>query len=180
MMSFFLFALVAVFAGAIGSSTDYAEEGVPPRLAHTREEFSFVVRAPYERTFPLFGAYEERKWAAGFDPQFLFPSSPHDQQGMVFTTVQEGHTRWWTNTAFDSATGHVQYVYFIADTMVALIDIHLTKTAAAETQVDVVYERTALNSQANEQVVQMASIDAGSGPRWAAMINGYFQAAGAK
>lgn len=180
MTSLCVFALVAVFAGAIGSSVAHAEEGVNPALVHTREQFSFVVRAPYQQTFPFFGAYEERKWATGFDPRFVFPSPPRDQQGMVFTTVQEGRSRVWVNTVLDAGTGHVQYVYCIADTMVVLIDIHLTNAGVAETRVDVVYERTALRTEANEHVVRMAQADAKLGPKWAEMIHEYFARTGSR
>jgi hypothetical protein len=175
MISSSVFAVVAVFAGAIGSSLAQAQENTQPALAHTREEFSFVVQAPFDQVFPLFGAYEERKWATAFDPQFVYPSSPHHQQGMVFTTVQDGLARVWANTAFDAATGHVQYVYWIADTMVAQIDIHIENRGARDTHVSVVYERTSLRIEANELVVRMAHADAHSGKHWAEMINGYLE-----
>ena len=113
-----------MFAGVIGSACVQAQESVPKALAHTHEEFSLVVKAPYEQAFPLFGAYEERKWAKGFDPQFIHPSPARDQQGMVFTTERDGMSSVWTNTAFDPASGHVQYIYYVKDTMVTLIDIH--------------------------------------------------------
>ena len=142
-------------------------------LAHTHEEFSVIVKAPYEQAFPLFGAHEERKWAKGFDPLFVHPSPARDQQGMVFTWKLGGDPSVWTNTAFDPASGHVQYVYFVNDTMVTLIDIHLTKAGAAETRVDVVYERTALRPEANELVTQQAKADRNRGTEWAEMINGY-------
>jgi hypothetical protein len=165
MTSFYAIALVTVFAGAIGSSMAQTE------LAHTREEFSFVLNASYDKAFPLFGAWEERKWALGFEPQFVFPSSPQDQQGMVFTTNQHGANRIWVNTAFDRNTGKAQYVYFIPETMVAFIDVQLTRLGSSQTTVSVVYERTALKPEANEDVLRMAKDDAKSGPHWAQMIN---------
>jgi hypothetical protein len=160
-------------AGAAVPTFVQAQERISPALAHTHEEFSLVVMAPYEQAFPLFGAYEERKWAKGFDPQFVHPSPAHDQQGMVFTTVRDGNLYLWINTAFDPASGHVQYVYFVRETMVTLIDIHLTKPGAAQTRIDVVYERTAVRPEANEQVAQLGKEDGNRGMEWAEMINGY-------
>ena len=136
--------------------------------------------APYSDVFPLFGAYEERKWAKGFEPKFIHPTPAHDQPGMVFTTVQDDMPRVWVNTAFDASTGHVQYVYWISDVMMALIDIHVTRSGISETKVDVVYERTALRPETNQQVTHMAQSDAKSGPHWAEMINGYLHSADAK
>jgi hypothetical protein len=174
MTYFYAFSLLTLFAGVIGSTYLHAEEAVQPKLTHTHEEFGFVVNAAYEEVFPLFGAYEERKWAEGFDPQFIHPSPAHDQQGMVFTWQLGGKPSVWANTAFDPSSGHVQYVYFVNDTMVTLIDIHVTKVGAAEARVDVVYERTALRAEANEQVTKHATDDRTRDKEWAEMINGYF------
>ena len=144
------------------------------KLIHTHEEFSLIVNASYEQTFPLFGAHEERKWAKGFDPQFIHPSPPSDQQGMVFTWSQNGTPSLWMNTSFDLLSGHVQYVYVVTEAMVTLIDIHLARLDETSTRVSVVYERTALRPEANEQVAQQADDDRNKGVVWAEMINGYF------
>ena len=165
--------LLALLAGVVAPASIPAQEVHQPRWRTRHQAFSLIVKAPYEQAFPLFGAYEERKWAKGFDPQFIHPSPPHDQQGMVFTTERAGLSGVWANTAFDVDGGHVQYIYFVKDTMVTLIDIHLTKDGAAETRVDVAYERTALSPEANSQVSQHAKEDAQRGAEWDAMINGY-------
>ena len=170
--------LLAAVAGVVASSATQAPAAETTKPAHTREAFSFVVPAPYSDVFPLFGAYEERKWAVGFEPKFIHPVPANDQPGMVFTTVQEEMPRVWINTAFDAAAGHVQYVYWIADIMTALIDIHVMRSGANETRVAVAYERTALRPEANERVIHMAQADANSGPHWAEMINGYFSRIG--
>ena len=81
----------------------------------------------------------------------------------------------WTNTAFDAADRHVQYVYVIPDVLVTLVDIHLTKAGVDETRVAVVYERTALSPEANDHVAHLAKGDAKSGPEWAEAINGYLR-----
>ena len=174
------FSLLAAAASVLTSSATQAHAIDTAQPAHTREAFTFVVSAPYADVFPLFGAYEERKWAVGFEPKFVHPVPAHDQPGMIFTTEQEGMPRVWVNTAWDAATGHVQYAYWIVDLIVALIDVHVTRSGVNETKVEVNYERTALRPEANEQVVRMAQADATSGPRWAAMINGYFAKTGSR
>jgi hypothetical protein len=168
------FALLTFCVGVIGATVSQAQNKSTDAALHTRGEFAFVVSAPYADVFPLFGAHKERVWAHGFDPQFLYPVPPHDEAGMVFTTVQEGMPRLWVNTAFDPASGHVQYVYWIADVMTALIDIHVANSGGPATSVHVVYERTALRPEANDQVIRMGQDDGKAGPHWAEMINGYF------
>ena len=172
--------LLAVFAGVVGAATGHAQGKLADVPVRTREEFSFVASGSYAEVFPLFGAHQERVWATGFDPQFIHPVPPRDEAGMVFTTVQDDLSRVWVNTAFDASTGHVQYVYWIADVMAALIDIHITTSGGPTTSVHVVYERTALRPEANERVRHMAHLDANSGPHWAAMINWYLANAAAR
>ena len=133
---------------------------VRPELAHTRTEFHFVADAPFEQVAPLFGANEERKWAADWNPQFIYPTPAHDQPGMVFRVAHGDHSSVWVNTAFDLAAGHIQYAYVLNDAMATLIDIHLTRESAQKTGVTVVYERTALMPEANEHVQHFAKGDA--------------------
>jgi hypothetical protein len=175
MIHFYAYSLLAVFAGVVVPPCLAAQESVDRALTHSHEEFSVFVKAAYEKAFPLFGAFEERKWAKGFEPRFLHPSPPRDQQGMFFTWELGGAPSIWANTAFDAATGHVQYIYFVQDTMVTLIDIRLAKAGTTETRVDVVYERTALRAGANEQVTQHAKADGNRASEWDAMINGYLR-----
>jgi hypothetical protein len=77
------------------------------------------------------------------------------------------------NTAFDLASGHIQYAYVLNDAMVTMIDIHLTRETAQRTGVSVVYERTALLPEANEHVQHFAKGDQGAQAEWEQAINGY-------
>jgi hypothetical protein len=165
--------VLAFFVGAIAPTCCQAQENVKPALAHTHNEFKFTVYAPYERVFPLFGALEEKKWSPGWNPEFIHPSPASDQQGMVFTVEHAGMKSVWTNTALDVARGHVQYVYIVNNALVTLLDIHVAKAGVTETEVSVVYERTALTPEANEHAAQFAKGDAKAGPEWAKAINGY-------
>jgi len=143
------------------------------QLTHTRTEFEFTVNAALEEAGPLFGADKERVWAPDWNPQFLYPSPARDQQGMVFQVAHGPYTSKWVNTAFDLAGGHVQYAYILNDAMVTTIDIRLARAGVAKTSVTVVYERTALVSEANDHVRHFAAGDAKAGKEWEEQINGY-------
>jgi hypothetical protein len=136
------------------------------------------VDAPFDQVAPLFGANEERKWALGWNPQFIYPTPARDQQGMVFKVPKGQFTSVWVNTAFDLEAGHIQYAYLVSETMTTLIDIHLTRESGQKTAVTVVYERTALVPEANEHVQHFADEDAGAGKEWGDAINSYFANAG--
>lgn len=131
-------------------------------LAHGRTEFSFTVDGARDAVFPLFGASAERKWGTGanghaWDPDFLWPLPERDVEGEVFT-IRHGHKRavTWINTAFEAATGHAQYAYFSPDSMVTRIDIHVAEMQPAKTQVNVVYEQTALDARQNASIMERA------------------------
>jgi len=143
-------------------------------VVHVRNEFGFTVHAPYVEVAPLFGAEKERVWAEGhWDPHFLYPQPAQDIEGAVFT-IQHGHRHaYWINTSFDLDSRHVQYVYVIPEAMVVLIDIRFSEPDPANTKVNVAYERTALNPEANEHVKELGNADRESGKEWGTAINDY-------
>jgi hypothetical protein len=146
----------------------------PLSLLHTREEFSFIARAPLEVAWPLFGADGERAWAPGWDPQFLWPTKAADQEGMVFTVDQAEHTAVWINTAFDRASNKIQYVYVIAGLVATVISLRLAASGDS-THVAVIYERTALGESANDLVRNMAEHDKAAGKEWRRQIDAHLR-----
>jgi hypothetical protein len=166
-------------AGFLLAFVDVSMLGQEPasaqQLAHARTEFNFTTHASFEQTAPLFGANEERKWAPDWTPRFVYPQPAHDQQGMVFQVAHGPYTSTWVNTAFDLTGGHIQYAYVLSDAMVTSIDIHLTRNGTQKTDVNVVYERTALTPDANEHVVHFAKGDEKAGKEWEEQINRYFE-----
>lgn len=169
-----------LLAATVVSSPPAQEPNSPAPLAHTRTEFKFTANASFEQTAPLFGADEERRWSPDWNPQFVYPSPPHDQPGMVFQ-LSHGHlASTWVNTAFDLVGGHIQYAYILSDAMVTVIDIHLTREGAQKTGVSVVYERTALMPDTNEHVKHFAAGDRQAQGEWEGQINGYLEKARGK
>jgi hypothetical protein len=137
---------------------------------HTEETFHFVANASLERVAPLFGAYKEREWAPGWNPSFVWPPRADDREGMVFTVTGEHGTAVWINTAFEPASGRIQYVYVLPNTMATLITLKL-RSEGQQTHVTVVYQRTALDAGSSVLVRRMADQDARAGPEWARQIN---------
>lgn len=143
-------------------------------LLHTREGFSLVANAPFEIAWPLFGADNERVWAPGWEPIFLWPEKAVDQEGMVFIIRHSAKDAVWVNTAFDREARRIQYVYMIPDVVVTVITLRLVPHGLA-TNIDVVYERTALAAAANETVREMAAGDRVAGTDWSRQINGHLR-----
>jgi hypothetical protein len=44
-----------------------------------------------DKVFPLFGAFEERKWAEGWNPTLIYPQKEIIEEGTTFRTHGHGH-----------------------------------------------------------------------------------------
>ena len=51
---------------------------------------TFVVKGRIETVFPLFGAFEERKWEPTFNPILIYPSEEVIEEGTTFKTDGRG------------------------------------------------------------------------------------------
>jgi hypothetical protein len=145
----------------------------PADLLHTRAEFQVTVHLPYAQAAPLFGAWKEQEWSPDWKPQFLYPSPPADRAGSVFKVEHGSHSSVWVTADFDLDAGHVQYVYVLNNLLLTRIDIHLHKEGENAAAASIVYERTALDPSANEQVRAMAEHDSKQAPEWQAALDAY-------
>lgn len=135
-------------------------------VARTQANFTFEVEAPRRRVFPLFGAWGERAWAAGWAPRFLYPSPPRDEPHAVFTIRWGRADAVWVNTAYDPRSGRIQYVYVLPGVQAVTIDLALSTPSRGRTRVEVTYRRTALRTAANARVRAMGARDRRAGPGW--------------
>ncbi len=80
------------------------------KISRTAE---IILNGNIEKVFPLFGAFEERKWAEGWDPVLIFPSKEIIEEGTSFKT--QGHENieeeyFWIITKFDPQEYLIQYL----------------------------------------------------------------------
>jgi hypothetical protein len=151
-----------------------AQTNAESHRAHTNEKISFIARGLMQQVAPLFGALQERVWSPDWDPQFIYPLPPADVQGMVFTIAHHHRQAVWINTEFDLKNGRIQYAHVIPDAMVTLITLRM-QFQGNQTKVDVEYDRTALTSDADTHVREMAKADHNAGPEWEKAINRYLE-----
>ena len=52
---------------------------------------SFVVNSNIENVFPLFGAFEERKWEPNWEPILIYPDKEIIEEGTTFKIKGHGH-----------------------------------------------------------------------------------------
>ena len=146
----------------------------PAPLPHLIASFNLSVHASYAVVAPLFGPEGERAWAGKhWNPQFVHPQPAADVEGAVFT-IQHGPMKAvWVNTLFDVESRHFQYVYFLPDLMVTVIDVSFKPLGPDSTAVNVVYTRTALTPQGNEHVTTMQQHDQSAKMEWQQALDEY-------
>jgi hypothetical protein len=166
--------MLALDAGIAGAGTAQQPAPKPEPLRHVETRFNLMVHASYLDTAPLFGASGERAWAgANWNPDFIFPLPEKDVEGAVFTVSHGARKAVWVNTLFDMEAKHFQYVYFLPDIMVTVIDVRFKSPDARTTAVTVVYQRTAITSEGNEHVEVMSEGDRNAGKDWQQAIDSY-------
>lgn len=139
-----------------------------------RTSFNFVVHCSYAEAAPLFGPIGERVWAGEqWDPVFIHPQPARDVQGAVFTVSRGASTEVWINTRFNMDERHFQYVYFISDLSVTVIDVRFYPASADRTEVNVDFTRTAITPQGNQSVTAMTEVDKTAAARWQQAIDEY-------
>ena len=163
-----LHALASLLLVSAMNSPQTIEPSVPPaELTHVSNSFHFEISAPLERVAPLFGPEAEQGWAGKhWNPVFLYPQPGKDVQGTVFTVQHGPRNSVWVNTIFDVPGGRMQYVSFIPDMLVTIVDVKLTPLDRSHITVEVIYTRTALQAAANDDVQALGNSDRNSGPAW--------------
>ena len=161
---------VGISAFALAQSAPAA----PESCLHTQTSFDLLVNASYVVTAPLFGPNGERAWAGKhWNPEFIHPQPASDVEGAVFTIQHGAHTATWVTTISDVDGRHFQYVYFLPDLMVAVIDVRFKPVSADATAVNVIYTRTALTAEGNPHVTAMTEGDKTAGKEWQEAIDEY-------
>ena len=146
---------------------------------HVRNSFEFVIRTPLDRAAIFFGPDGERCWAGpDWNPVFFYPQPGKDVQGAVFTIQRGPHKSVWVNTIFDPVAGRMQYVSFVPERLVSVVDVCLSSVDSSSTRVEVAYARTALDAAANDEVEALGKRDRESGPEWQGAIAKYVAASG--
>lgn len=167
--------LTLLIAAGLAASA-HSQSAMEPAASGLRVQTSFdlVVRASYAVTAPLFGPNGERAWAGKhWNPAFIYPQPAMDVEGAVFTVNHGALNTIWVNTLFDVEGWHFQYVYFLPNLMVTVIDVRFTPNGRDRTAVHVVYTRTALAPEGNEHVAAMSEGDKLAGKEWQSAIDSY-------
>lgn len=111
---------------------------------------SFTVNNGIETVFPLFGAFEERKWEKGWDPELIYPDEEIIEEGTTFWS-KGGHDEsdyLWRVSKFEPKQYLIQYLVSTPDRYWT-ITVQCTPKGK-QTLAEVTYSYIGLNARGNQ------------------------------
>lgn len=113
---------------------------------------SIFLEAAIEDAFPLFGAFEERKWARGWNPKLVYPETETMEEGTTFTTNGQGNGEeqfLWRVSKYEKDKHLVQYLVSTPNRYWT-ITVKCHADAAKTTRVEITYAYFGLNELGNK------------------------------
>jgi hypothetical protein len=144
------------------------------RISRTEE---IILNGNISTVFPLFGAFEERKWAEGWNPELIYPETEIIAEGTTFKTEgqdapgEAGYT--WIVDKYDADRMFIQYLVFTVNRYWT-IAVECAEINAGKMQAKITYTFTALNEMGHQLNIQhLDRIYADSLKDWESEINAY-------
>lgn len=129
-----------------------------------------------DKVFPLFGAFEEKKWADDWNPTPVFPASEKMEEGFIFKSPGHIHgelSLTWVVLKYDEINHQVHYLTISQNRLTDLI-IQCTTSGENETKASITYTITGLDTDGNEIAHHIAGKFSASGLKdWEKAINEY-------
>jgi hypothetical protein len=112
---------------------------------------SITLNGGVKKVFPLFGAFEERKWAKGWQPELIYMNADTMQEGTTFKTAghgfgEPGYT--WRINKYEPQNALVQYLV-ISPNRYWTITVKCRALAGNKTLAQINYTFIGLNEMGN-------------------------------
>ena len=141
---------------------------------------SFIIHANINHVFPLYGAFEERKWAPGWEPVLIYPENEIIEEGTTFRVKPHGHegegASLWIVSKYEPGNYLIQYLvstenrfWTITVSNKPIEDNTKTKTTVTYSYTGLTKIGNALNQKSLEKMYENNLQD------WAGLINGYLE-----
>ena len=122
---------------------------IAQKISRTAE---IILNGSTEKVFPLFGAFEERKWADDWNPVLIYPSTEIIEEGTTFKTRAHGHGEEeyiWRVTKYEPQKHLIQYLVN-TENRFWTITVECKQEASNKTSAEVTYSYIGLNALGNE------------------------------
>ena len=109
---------------------------------------TIVLNGNVNTIFPLFGAYEEKKWSPGWKPTPVYPSTETIEEEATFTTPGhlEGEKDYvWRVSKYDPAQFLIQYMVY-AENRCVTITVQCSPEGDNKTAARITYSFIGLNA----------------------------------
>jgi len=113
---------------------------------------TYNVNADIDTIFPLYGAFEERKWADGWAPRLIYPATETIEEGTTFKTDGHGHGEMeflWRISKYDPQNYLIQYLVS-TENRYWTITVKCKALSDTSTSTTVTYSYIGLNDLGNE------------------------------
>lgn len=110
-----------------------------------------ILNGKIENVFPLFGAFEERKWAKGWDPELIYPANEIIEEGTTFKTQGYGTDEpefLWRITKYQPEQYLIQYLVS-TENRYWTITIYCKPSGDSKTSAEITYSFIGLNEPGN-------------------------------
>ncbi len=148
----------------------------------TSQTASFVVDANIKHVFPLYGTFEERKWAPGWEPKLIYPEKEVIEEGTAFKVEPSGHSHGeegaslWIVSKYEPKDHLIQYLVSTQNRFWTITVKSTTIENDTKTKTTVTYTYTGLNHIGNS--LNQRSIEKmyeNNLQDWADLINAYLK-----
>lgn len=136
--------------------TNYKVQEIMKNINFQSEKISrtatITVNAKIGDAFTLFGAFEERKWAEGWNPTLIYPASEIIEEGTTFKTKGQGNSEdefLWRVSKLDTEDFLIQYLVS-TENRYWTITVKCKPTTSNKTQATVTYTYIGLNDLGNQ------------------------------
>jgi hypothetical protein len=127
-----------------------------PLLEQRTQSFTIVLNSAVADATALFGPVREAEWAPDWSPRFIHPTQGVQREGVVFsTTGGNGKDRIWLLTTYDIGNGRLEYVAMTPAFTVSEIKIHVVPDGEQRCKATIMYRRSALTPEGNEEVTKL-------------------------
>lgn len=143
---------------------------------------SFIVNENIDKVFPLYGAFEERKWAPSWEPVLIFPDKEIMGEGTTFKIKTHGHGHagegdvLWIVSKYEPQSYLVQYLVSTENRFWTITVKNVSIENNKKTETTVTYAYTGLNEKGNKlNKRSLEKMYENNLQDWADLINGYFE-----
>ncbi len=117
-----------------------------------------AVERPPREAFELFTPEGERRWAEGWNPAWVQPSTPTTlAPGAAFRTTHGGEETVWLVVDVDRPAGRVRYVRHTPGSRIGTVEVRCAPGPGGGTAARVTYDMTALSAAGQERLAELES-----------------------